>query len=421
MLNIATKTTLVFLFMLLPTGLLYFYAGYIPTQSFIPLWCGVSAFSLMSLNLVLATRLSWLEKGLGGLDRLYVWHKFIGLAVVVLVFIHQEFDIDFVGKPATPNQALAKEVAEFVYPILLVLLLVSAFKRLLPKVKEIPYAIWRFSHRFMGIVFCALVFHQYFIKAPFTDVSLIANYLLVLGFVGVLCFLYSQLIAPRMGKKYRIDSVETSANITNFIASPVSRSLRCKPGQFAIIAINQKGLKEPHPFTIAGMWPDGRIKFSIRGLGDYTNKLPELLKSETTLRIKGGYGAFDYQRGGKKQLWVAGGIGITPFLSFAESLTEDNERDILLVYSEKSQARAIQIKRLRVIAKRIPGFTFKMHYSSDSGRLDGNMLLDLTDQSVNQRSLWFCGPVEMRKNLLKQLKKSGQAPRSVHYEQFEFR
>jgi predicted ferric reductase len=88
-------------------------------------------------------------------------------------------------------------------------------------------------------------------------------------------------------------------------------------GQFAFVTfVKQEG---SHPFTIASASETSlsRVVFQIKALGDYTKALGTKLASGQSVMIEGPYGRFtlDHASSDSPQLWVAGGIGITPFLS----------------------------------------------------------------------------------------------------------
>ena len=52
----------------------------------------------------------------------------------------------------------------------------------------------------------------------------------------------------------------------------------------------------------------------MKALGDYTQSLKNL-KPGTIAEIEGAFGKFSYTHyGDSPQIWIAGGIGVTPFL-----------------------------------------------------------------------------------------------------------
>lgn len=69
-----------------------------------------------------------------------------------------------------------------------------------------------------------------------------------------------------------------------------------------------------HPYTIAsGRWEEtSRITFVVKDLGDHTHRLHEQLRVEQAVRVEGPYGCFTFDDGRVHQIWIGGGIGVTP-------------------------------------------------------------------------------------------------------------
>ena len=78
-----------------------------------------------------------------------------------------------------------------------------------------------------------------------------------------------------------------------------------------------------HPYTIASApRPDGAIRFEIKALGDYTSRLPARCAGQP-VEVEGP-GCFQLDAdAGAPQVWVAGGIGVTPFLAWLDTLAAD--------------------------------------------------------------------------------------------------
>lgn len=407
---------------LVPVSLAFFATGHLPGTTFPVIALGATAFTLMALNLLLATRLPGLDALFGGLDQVYFAHKWMGITALVCAALHQQIKINTPGQQVMQSlSALSIQVAQISFYTLLVLVLISFFKRI-PKVNfEIPYAVWRWSHRLLGGVFAGLAFHQFFVKAPFDNNTLLASHLNIMASVGLIAFLYTQLAPWLRTKGYRVAKITKHAAATIVDLEPKGRGIRPKPGSFAFVSFAAKGLRETHPFTVSQINPNGGIQFSIRGLGDFTKHLRDNLTEGVHARVEGGYGRFDYRRGGTTQVWVAAGIGVTPFLAWADSLTADNQDQIQLIYCVRNDAEAVGMDRVAAAAARMPGFTYLLHKSETDGRFDAAKLIASAPFSVRNASLWFCGPPPLRVALQKGLKAAGKSPRSVHFERFEFR
>ena len=144
-------------------------------------------------------------------------------------------------------------------------------------------------------------------------------------------------------------------------AQPVGKPLRIKPGQFAFLKVHKAGLREAHPFTVAGIGQDGSVHFAIKALGDFTSSLRENLRLGDRLGLEGGYGHFSYTRGGDRQIWLAGGIGITPFLAMVEAMPATQSRQIHMVYCVRNANEAVGFQTLETTAQRVENFSYTLH------------------------------------------------------------
>src|SRR5438128_12307200 len=59
-----------------------------PTSRYLGEILGTTAILLFSCSLVVATKAPFLERAFGGLDRMYLWHRWSAIAGVVLLFPH---------------------------------------------------------------------------------------------------------------------------------------------------------------------------------------------------------------------------------------------------------------------------------------------------------------------------------------------
>ncbi|MCW0203854.1 MAG: hypothetical protein OJI74_18470 [Rhodanobacter thiooxydans] len=50
----------------------------------------------------------------------------------------------------------------------------------------------------------------------------------------------------------------------------------------------------------------------VKDLGDHTHRLHEQLRVEQAVRVEGPYGCFTFDDGRVHQIWIGGGIGVTP-------------------------------------------------------------------------------------------------------------
>lgn len=384
---------------------------------------GTAALVAMSLTLILAARPRMLEPLFGGLDRMYRVHKCLGISALGLMILHNVIEPDFERSVRETGLGdLAEDAGEFAFNGLLALIAISWFRRLPFIPLEIPYQLWRFSHRFMGVLFSIIVFHQFFVDMPTGVAASLPALLNAFGFVGVMAWVHMEFVAPFLRRRdFTVSAISQQGNTTAVTLTPKGRAMRWRPGQFAFVRAPEAGLSEPHPFTISSApRSDGTLTLSIRALGDWTQRLPRALHKGMSVHVEGPYGRFDFRKGGPKQLWLAGGIGVTPFLAWAESLTGAEHRDIHLVYCVTTQEEAIGLETLEAATARNPRFSYQVVSTARDGRLTAERLTGSIPFPVSKVDLWFCGPSGLKGGILKGLTNLGQIPRRVHFEHFEF-
>jgi predicted ferric reductase len=399
---------------------------YLPygTETALAIAFGAASITAMSLALILAARPRPLEPFFGGLDRMYGVHKWLGIAALTLMIGHNmvEPEIeDFVGE--TSLGEFASDLGEFALNGFIGLILVSWFKRIPFTRLELPWPIWRFTHRFTGLLFAIAAFHQLAIDKPTGIDATLGWYLNTFSVVGMAAWLFTQLVAPHLRRQVHVlDDIERHGSVTEITLRPEVRGMRWRPGQFAFVSAPDAGLAEAHPFTItAAPGADGRLRFGIKALGDWTTRLSEQLPVGGRLSIDGPYGRFFFRRRVNKQVWLAGGIGITPFLAWAEALTDADLQEIALIWAVTKPADAFAADRLAAIAARHSGLTFHVVVGETEGRLTAERLASLVPFTVGEAELFFCGPSEMRETIVAGLRARGVSPRRVHHEAFEFR
>lgn len=106
-------------------------------------------------------------------------------------------------------------------------------------------------------------------------------------------------------------------------------------GQFAFVNFDDP--EDAHPFTISSAWADdGLLTFTIKGLGDYTRALATSLVGQGVV-VEGPYGRFNFLGDHRLQIWIGGGVGITPFIARLNGLAHEghSERIDLFYYAPR--------------------------------------------------------------------------------------
>jgi len=372
---------------------------------------GIWALIAMAIGQVLATRFRWIESVFGGLDQVYVLHKWLGIASLVLLLLHDTIDADIDGLPGNRIlEGIGDTLGELsLYGILiLVVITVATF---------IPYHLWRWTHRFIGVFFIFGALHYLLIIKPFSNFEPLGLYVGGLCVVGILAYAWRALPARfRPTHRYEISAVEHFDSATAITLKPLKHGISHRAGQFVNISINGE---EAHPFTVsAPPKSDKSLRVSIGTLGDHTHQLRHTVAVGQSVDVEGPHGRF-YPAKGSPRVWVAGGIGITPFLAWIGDMKADDPQTTL-VYCVKDKSSATHLVELEQIASTIENLTLNIWESKTQGRLNSTELLQLSP-ALPSGSVAFCGPVEMRQTLQVDLAKAGLPPKQFHYEDFEFR
>ena len=393
-----------------------------PGTAIFSLYLGSLALILMGLAQFMATRFKWLEAVFGGLDRIYVLHKWIGITALVALLLHDTIDADIDNiAPETFLTDVAETLGELsLYGILILLVITVA--------TFIPYHLWRWTHRFMGAFFALSTFHYVFIIKPFDTTEPMGLYVLFFCCLGIFGYLYTLL--PKqwfgLGCRYVISDVKQLGDNTILTLSPQGKHrITHRAGQFAFMSIDRAGLNEPHPYTISsGPREDQSIEFTIKSLGDFTHALKLSQRGEslqgTAVHVKGPYGLFERPRTGESSVWIAGGIGITPFKAWADA-PEPGDSQSHLFYCIGRRDQAVHLADLEKLAAGLSNFHLHIIDSKKQSRLSAQQIIDTVGEPASALKVYFCGPKPMRGALGSGLKERGLLPGNFHFEEFEIR
>ena len=175
----------------------------------------------------------------------------------------------------------------------------------------------------------------------------------------------------------------------------------------------------PHPFTIASAPGDDSLRFAVKRFGDFTSSLMSLRPGSASTAGRTLRAASTRESNpAHPQTWIAGGIGITPFLSWARSL----DRSILadLYYCMPGPEQAHFLDELYDIADRYPAF----RVIPMRKRSLGHLTVAISRRSIPtsaQGHVFICGPPVMIDNLTMGLATRGVPPHRIHSEAFDFR
>lgn len=373
------------------------------------------------LNFILATRWRWVERIFDGLDSVYQIHNLVGKLTLTFVLLHGLILV----LQALPDQGL---LTTYLYPgvnvsytvgvaglILLTLLVIVTIWI------KLPYHIWLETHKFMGIAYVLGNVHAIILQLDW--------YMVLLTLIGGYAWIYNLFFYRHRAPKAtgQITQHTYKQNIHEFIIQ-LDREFPAQPGQFVFLSVQKSAQNlaaEQHPFSISGFPDRQAIRISAKILGDYTARLNRL-QVDDTVTVFGPYGHFGakYLATQKPMIWIAGGIGITPFLSMLqwEATQTDTSRPIQLIWSVKQAEEAIYLDEIMALKQQLLHFECHLHLSVEQGRLNLQTLVALLgEQHVRESAVFLCGPIPLMHNLTQQLRRHGLSRRDIIAEEFALR
>lgn len=397
---------------------------------------GLWSFSLMSLAMVLATRPAWLERPFGGMDRIYRVHKWAGILAIAFGGLHWLVEMsddvikavygregrlpkDHGGAFLEAMRDAAESLGEFAIYALLAMLVLTLWKRF-------PFKLWRYLHKVMPVLYLALAFHAAFL-APLgywsQPVGALMALLIAAGSVASV-----QALAGWIGRSRRAQGVVEAVNepapgVTEVVCRLDDAWRGHRAGQFAFVTFER--FEGAHPFTIASAdHGDRRITFQIKALGDYTHGLAQKLVPGQPVRVEGPYGCFELPSGKRRreQVWIAGGIGVTPFLAWLEALqaAPDKAPEVDFYYSVRRRDADPFVERLEALCATLPSVRLHVLSSERNEKLSAETLRE-RGRHGRRAEIWFCGPQGLADKLRDGLRRLGMGKVRFHQEAFEMR
>ena len=376
---------------------------------------------LMSCSLFISTRPKWAEPFFGGLDRMYITHRRTSTSAFLLMFVH------LLTVPITiVNLRLGNYLAMIAFLGIVAIVLPTLAPRIpfLSRLTGNTYEGWKKLHRYIGIFFVIGFIHSLTVKALSAFIAI--NWVQIFFIIGTICYLYTEVFGQYFKKylPYTVEAVNHPNNATTEVVLRAKKDTikKQRAGQFLFVRfLGSKELNESHPFTISSAPHENVLRITIKACGDFTRHLFSNLQAGTDAMIEGAYGMFDYKSGGRKQIWVAGGIGVTPFLSFIRDLETGLAYDVDFHYTVRHREEAIFVDEIKEAAKKNPRLKAHIRFSSTDGSLTVEDIVKNARGDIREHYVYMCGPLPMVQSFEKKFQDAGVPSGNIHYEEFNFR
>lgn len=395
------------------------------------------AIGVLSMQFVLSARLRWIERPFG-LDRIILFHRVMAIFAAVLLLTHPlllaagQYGWELLYAFGFAGEGWKIFIGKVTLTILSANAIVSLFRLTL----KIKYELWLRLHDIFALCIIFGGFIHSFLIGPHVNGNVLMETLWVAyALVALGALTYNRLIraAVLKAKAYRVSDVrqETDSVWTLFMTAPGNGPVYdYLPGQFHFLTLyrTNETRHEQHPFTISSSPADRTsISSSIKKSGDYTKTIDKTIVSDSAALL-GPFGRFSYTLYPTERnlVFIAGGIGITPFMSMVRCMRDTGDvRDVLLLYGNRREKDIAFRKELEEIAvKGVPRLRIVHVLNEAEGTWTGDrghIILELIKReckSLDNRVFYLCGPPVMMMGLNKNLKKAGVKRRNIRYERF---
>lgn len=377
---------------------------------------------LMSFALFLSTRPRWAEPFFGGLDKMYVTHRQIATTAFLLIFVHV-----LTVPISTTGWKLGNYLAVIAFTGIVSIVLISLAPRItyLNRLTGGTYEGWKNLKRYIGIFFITAFIHSLTIGNPL-HAFIAINWVQLFFIFGAVSYLYTEVFG-RFFKKYVPYTVEA---VKHPNASTTEVTLRAKKepikkqraGQFLFVRFpSDRALNESHPFTISSAPREDVLRVTIKASGDFTRELFSRINAGMEAVVEGAYGMFDYKNGRTNQIWIAGGIGLTPFLSFIRDMDGSLTQNIDFYYTVRHPEEALFVDEIQHGVNQNPCLRAFIRYSAKDGSLTIEEIAKNANGKLSEHDIYLCGPLPMIQAFEKKFISLGVPESNIHYEEFNFR
>lgn len=395
---------------------------------------GLLAVLAILFQLMLVGRVRWVERCYG-MDRLTRLHHVSGFALVLLLLLHPIL-VTF-GHAMQADLSYWEQIADFCKTwrglltavIGLSLMIGAIVFSVLVLLKRVRYELWYATHLVLYVAFGLTVLHQVVSGSDLTDHPAFKLYWIALYafvFVNLAAYRFARPLLTFARHRFVVTQVVPEAgDVTSvYIEGKQLETFRVESGQFMIVRFLADGFRwEAHPFSMSCL-PNGKhLRLSIKRLGDFTRRIPEL-KPGTPVLIDGPHGVFTSRKcSSSKALLIAGGIGVTPIRSLAEELVESGH-DVVMIYGNRNSGTIVFKRELDELAAQAGSKFHRVYVMSDDpawpgekGRVDRERIARLVPDLVD-RDIYLCGPPVMMKGVRTALASLNVPASRIHDERF---
>ncbi|WP_030434155.1 ferredoxin reductase family protein [Actinoplanes subtropicus] len=391
---------------------------------------GLISGYILFIQLLMMSRVSWLEEWVGARDLLR-WHRWLGTTLVVGVLAHIVFityGYALTAKAKVVDQAwtivttfpdMLKAVAATIILVVISLISIRAARN------KLPYELWHLIHLTGYLVLLLGYGHQVATGADLSG-KFASVFWPALTALVISALVWGRLVEPLwLNARHRFEVAEVVAEgaantFSIYIDGKKLQKLPAQAGQFMRWRfLTRNGWWQSHPFSLSAAPNSEWLRLTVTAVGGHTQRLAQM-KPGTPVWAAGPFGTFTAQRRTRRRaLLIAGGSGIAP----VRALLEDMPPDTIVIYRASRPDELVFRGELEELAERRDAWVrYIVGSRNDPGprRLfTPNGLLGLVPD-VSRRDVYLCGPPGLVEAAVGTLRELDVPDSQLHLDPFEF-
>lgn len=397
---------------------------------------GAAAYVMFMAQFFLSARIRFLERIIPQ-DRLLALHGLTGMITAGLVLAHFVLKYLLIIRYGGITLQSALGIGALVIYAVLApgALLVLRGRRAARRGGSPPYRRALIGHNLFALAGALAVVHV--LAASSTWSPGLRIFTVLWGSLALGAYVYHKLLRPRRRMRFILESVREAApgvHRYEFRGDSPRAPMRRQAGQFGYWAVGEgprgaggnpgawpvPGItSEEHPFTLASP-PGENPAVVVRGSGDYTAAMP-FLQPGTAVYFDGPYGHFTPSGlpEGTPLLLLAGGIGITPFLSMSGDEVLRRMYPMTLLWSVRTREECGIAPEFLESGGAADAVTVKIVCSSEEGRAGRKDVDEMLDAAGKEHAeVFICGPSGFTEAMRGHLRGLRVARSRIHSERF---
>jgi predicted ferric reductase len=393
---------------------------------------GFVALSVLGLQFALAARFSRSSAPFG-IDVVLAYHRQISFLAVAAAFGHPVLlflaDDRYLALLDPMRLPLRAQLAWLSVAALGLLMVTSIWRRAL----RLSYKVWHILHSVLGVIIVLAALSHAFMVDYYFSAPLVRGVWIVYTAAFLWLAVWVRIVKPlRRGlRPWRVAELwpEPGGSLTLGLEQAgrhAGRGFSFRAGQFAWIRPSRNPFNPAyHPFSISSSALSPRVEFTIKSVGEFTGSLRQLRVGDRVY-LDGPHGSFTLEsHPGMGYVFVAAGVGVTPFLSMLATLADQgDQRPCWLFLGNRHEDQVIGVRQLARLRGRLNLRVVHVisrpsdQWTGERGRVDAG-LLD-RHLPLERRSLEYfvCARGGMVRSVEATLADLGIPGDNIHSEQF---